>query len=72
MTGLRSIDGTFAASDFDRILDLVVGLLREHGRVSYRGLKRRFALDDDYVEDLKVELIQGRRMARDEAGQVLV
>ena len=27
------------------------------GRVTYRALKRRFALDDDYLEDLKGELI---------------
>jgi hypothetical protein len=29
VTGLRSIDGTFEAFGFDRILDAVVGLLRE-------------------------------------------
>jgi hypothetical protein len=29
-------------------------------------------LDDDYLEDLKVELIQGQRLAADEDGAVLV
>ena len=32
---------------FDEILAQVVALLQREGRVSYRALKRRFALDDD-------------------------
>ncbi len=32
-------------------------------RVSYRALKRRFALDDDYLEDVKAELIDAQRVA---------
>jgi hypothetical protein len=40
--------------------------------VSYRALKRQFALDDDYVEDLKAELIDAERVAADEDGKVLV
>jgi class 3 adenylate cyclase/predicted ATPase len=40
--------------------------------VSYRALKRRFALDDDYLEDLKAEIIQAKRLALDEDGVVLV
>jgi hypothetical protein len=42
---------------FDEILSQVQDLLRREQRVSYRGLKRRFALDDEYIEDLKEELI---------------
>jgi hypothetical protein len=42
---------------FDDILVQVVTLLQRQGRVSYRALKRQFALDDDYLEDLKAELI---------------
>src|SRR6266511_1291299 len=38
---------------FDAILAQVVDLLQRQGRVSYRALKRRFGLDDDYLEDLK-------------------
>src|SRR5262249_10995405 len=41
-------------------------------RVAYRVLKRRFALDDEYVEDLKADLIKAKRLANDEHGEVLV
>ena len=47
-------------------------MLECEGRVSYRALKRRFALDDDYLEDLKDELIKAKQLARDEEGAVLV
>jgi class 3 adenylate cyclase len=57
---------------FDEILTQVVELLQRQGRVSYRALKRRFALDDDYLEDLKAELIKAQRLAPDEDGDVLV
>ena len=57
---------------FDEILTHVVALLQREGRVSYRALKRRFALDDDYLEDLKAELIKAKRLAVDEDGAVLV
>ena len=40
--------------------------------MSYRALKRQFALDDDYLEDLKAELIKAERVAADEDGDVLV
>jgi hypothetical protein len=33
---------------FDEILAQALDLLQRQGRVSYRVLKRRFALDDDY------------------------
>jgi hypothetical protein len=39
---------------FDEILDQVITLLQRQGRVSYRALKRRFDLDEDYLEDVKV------------------
>src|SRR5215471_18125294 len=57
---------------FDEVLAQVRELLQREGRVSYRALKRRFALDDDYVEDLKSELIDAKRLAVDEDGKVLV
>src|SRR5262245_28478210 len=57
---------------FDEILAQVMALLRREGRVSYRALKRRFTLDDEYLEDVKAELIQAKRLARDEEGAVLV
>jgi class 3 adenylate cyclase/tetratricopeptide (TPR) repeat protein len=57
---------------FDEILAQVLDLLQRQGRVSYRALKRRFALDDDYLEDLKAEVIKAQRLAVDEDGEVLV
>jgi class 3 adenylate cyclase len=57
---------------FDEILAQALDLLQRQGRVSYRALKRRFALDDDYLEDLKAEIIKAQRLAADEGGEVLV
>ncbi|MBM3225750.1 MAG: hypothetical protein FJZ47_18395, partial [Candidatus Tectomicrobia bacterium] len=57
---------------FDDILARVLALLEREGRVSYRALKRRFDLDEDYLEDLKVEIIQAKKLAVDEDGAVLV
>ena len=57
---------------FDELLAQVIEILQREQRVSYRALKRRFALDDEYLEDVKVELIQAKQVARDEAGAVLV
>src|SRR5206468_7631814 len=54
------------------LLSQVTALLQRQGRVSYRALKLRFALDDDYLEDLKAELIRAQRLAVDEDGAVLV
>ncbi len=58
--------------EFYEVFERVVDLLRRQGRVSYRALKRQFALDDDYLEDLKAELIAAKRLAVDEQGTVLV
>ena len=57
---------------FDEVLSQVQDLLQREQRISYRGLKRRFALDDEYVEDLKEELIGAKRLAADEDGRFLV
>jgi hypothetical protein len=42
---------------FDDILAQVLELLKRQGRVSYSALKRRFDLDDNYLNDLKDELL---------------
>src|SRR2546427_5692070 len=42
---------------FDEILEQVIALLKRQGRVSYGALKRRFDLDDAYLEDLKGEIL---------------
>ena len=57
---------------FDEMLAQVLDLLQRQGRVSYRALKRRFDLDDEYLEDLKAEIIQAQRLAVDEDVVVLV
>ena len=58
--------------DFYSMLDDVLELLRQRGRVTYRALKRQFHLDDDVLDDLKEELIKAQRVAVDENGDVLV
>jgi len=58
--------------DFYDVFDKVQDLLSQHGRVSYRALKRQFALDDEDLEALKDELIYAKRLAVDEDGRVLV
>jgi hypothetical protein len=55
---------------FDEALARVLDLLQRQGRVSYRALKRRFDLDDDYLDDLKAEIIKAQRLAVDEGGEV--
>jgi class 3 adenylate cyclase/predicted ATPase len=57
---------------FYEVLDQVVALLQRQQRVSYRALKRQFALDDAYVEDLKAELIEVKELAVDQDGKMLV
>ena len=57
---------------FQDVLAQVIAWLQREQRVSYGALKRQFALDDDYLEDLKDELIYAKHLAVDEAGRVLV
>jgi len=57
---------------FDEALAGVLELLQREGRVSYRALRRRFDLDEEYLEDLKAEIIQAKKLAVDEDGAVLV
>src|SRR5262245_12647098 len=57
---------------FSELVEQVRPWLEREGRVSYRALKREFDLDDEYLEDLKAELIDAKRVAVDEDGKVLV
>jgi class 3 adenylate cyclase/tetratricopeptide (TPR) repeat protein len=57
---------------FGEILAQVLDLLQRERRISYRALKRRFSLDDEYLEDLKAEIIDAKQLAIDENGTVLV
>jgi hypothetical protein len=47
-------------------------MLREHGRVSYRALQRQFGIDDDFLNDLKDELIAVQQVAIEQDGRMLV
>src|SRR5262245_18123732 len=58
--------------DFTALRTQVIELLQREQRLSYRALKRQFALDDEDLEALKDELIYAKRLAVDEDGRVLV
>ena len=58
--------------DYDELVTKVIELLQREKRVPYRSLKRRFDLDDDYIEDLKVDLIEAKRLAVDENDRIFV
>jgi class 3 adenylate cyclase len=60
------------AMTFEEVVDQALAMLQRRGRVTYRLLKRQFDLDDEALEDLKLELIKGQRLAMDEEGEVLV
>src|SRR5713226_2602851 len=60
------------AVDFVTVLDQKIALLRQRGRLTYRTLQLQFQLDAEHLEALKEELIEGQRLAADEAGRVLV
>jgi hypothetical protein len=58
--------------DFYEVLAHVIEVLQREGRTSYRALKRQFGLDDAYLEDVKVELIEVKQLAIDQDGTMLV
>jgi hypothetical protein len=58
--------------DFVAVVDQAIALLRQRGRLTYRTLQLQFQLDDTHLAALKDELIEGQRLAVDEASRVLV
>ena len=58
--------------DFVTVVDQAIALLRQRGRLTYRTLQLQFQLDDAHRAALQDELIDGQRLAVDEAGRVLV
>src|SRR5262249_2779522 len=72
----RDRDGVGAGGgtvmDYDAVLTQVLALLQQEQRLAYRVLKRRFQLDDDFLEDLKDDLIYAKKLAVDEDNRVLV
>src|SRR5438093_5296898 len=61
-----------AAMTFEEVLNQAIALLQRQGRVSYRALKRQFDLDEAYVEDVKLELIEVHQVAVDQDNTMLV
>jgi class 3 adenylate cyclase/tetratricopeptide (TPR) repeat protein len=57
---------------FEEVLEQAIAMLQRRGRLTYRTLKRQFRLDDEALDDLKMELIKGQRLGIDEGGEVLV
>src|SRR5262245_42102667 len=47
-------------------------MLHQHGRVSYRALKRQFAIPDDYLADLTDAILFAYPQVREEEGRGLV
>src|SRR5262249_26568403 len=58
--------------DFYAVLDQVLALLCQRGRVSYRALQRQFDLDDAFLADLKDALVFAEPRVVDEEGRGLV
>src|SRR5215831_12806214 len=54
------------------VLDQIIELLRQRKRLTYRLVKREFALDDETLADLKDELIYAQKLAVEEDQRVLV
>jgi class 3 adenylate cyclase/predicted ATPase len=57
---------------FSDIVDQARALLQRTGKLTYRMLKREFALDDEALEDLKEQLITAEEVAVDKDGTMLV
>src|SRR5712691_11073813 len=60
------------SAESSEVFDQAIALLRQRGRLTYRTLQLQFQLDDAHLAALKAELIEGQRLAADEAGRVLV
>src|SRR5215475_13557317 len=57
---------------FSEIIDQARTLLQRTGKMTYRVLKREFALDDEALEDLKEQFITAEEVAFDKDGTMLV
>jgi class 3 adenylate cyclase len=57
---------------FNDIISQTIAMLQQHSRVSYRALKRQFAIDDDYLEDLKEAILFAHPEVVDEGERGLV
>jgi hypothetical protein len=55
---------------FSDLVTQASALLKAKGRVSFRMLRREFALDEETLQDLKFELVETDRLAIEE-GELL-
>jgi class 3 adenylate cyclase len=58
--------------DFVAVVDQVLALLRQRGRMTYRTLQLQFTLDDEQLAALKDELLYSQPQVIDDAGRGLV
>ena len=58
--------------DFLAVIQHARVALQREGRITYRTLKRQFDLDDEALDDLTYELIEGQEVAADKDGKMLV
>ena len=58
--------------DLYAVIDQVVALLQQRGRLTYRALQYQLNLDDTALSALKEELIEGQEVALDKDGKMLV
>src|SRR4029453_8699647 len=58
--------------DFVAVVDQVIALLRQRGRVTYRMLQIQFTLDDEQLAVLKDELLYSQPQVRDDTGRGLI
>ncbi len=57
---------------FEETLTATIEMLQRHGRLSYGALRRQFDVDDAFVNDLRVELVDVRKLAITEGDSILV
>jgi class 3 adenylate cyclase/tetratricopeptide (TPR) repeat protein len=57
---------------FKDILAQVIDWLQQDKYLSYRALQRQFNLDEAYLDDLKLELIEVKHVAVDQGGRMLI
>ena len=57
---------------FNEVLSETITMLRQHSRVSYRALKRQFAIDEDYLADLTEAILFAHPQVVEEGGRGLV
>ena len=48
--------------DFVAVVDQVIALLHQRGRLAYRTLQRQVQFDNEAIEDLKFELIDAQHL----------